>query len=78
MVQSVWNELPARFPGSELDASVVMPNHVHGIILVGALLAAPTSLPCPEVRAQQAAPLPPARMTASAFLETCVMGKCGY
>jgi len=42
MVQSVWDELPARFPGLELDAFVMMPNHVHGIILVGALLAAPS------------------------------------
>ena len=34
MVRSVWNELPTRFPGLELDAFVVMPNHVHGIIVI--------------------------------------------
>ena len=40
MVQSVWDELPTRFPGLGLDAFVVMPNHVHWIaILVGAGLA---------------------------------------
>lgn len=27
-----WNGLPAHFPGVTLDAFVVMPNHVHGII----------------------------------------------
>ncbi len=32
MVQSVWDELPRRLPGLELDAFVVMPNHVHGIV----------------------------------------------
>lgn len=41
-VQVVWNELPRRFPGMELDAFVVMPNHVHGIAtFVGAGLALP-------------------------------------
>ncbi|HEV2289703.1 MAG TPA: transposase, partial [Candidatus Acidoferrales bacterium] len=33
-VWSVWCELPTRFPIVELDAFVVMPNHVHGIIFL--------------------------------------------
>ncbi|MBI3781192.1 MAG: transposase [candidate division NC10 bacterium] len=42
MVQTVWDGLPERFPTVELDASVVMPNHLHGIlIIVGAGLALP-------------------------------------
>lgn len=37
MVQSVWEEMPAFYPGVLTDAFVVMPNHIHGIvILVGA------------------------------------------
>jgi REP element-mobilizing transposase RayT len=37
MVQAVWQQLPAHYPGVECDAFVVMPNHIHGIIvLVGA------------------------------------------
>jgi len=37
MVELVWRELPQHYPGIEVDAFVVMPNHVHGIIiLVGA------------------------------------------
>ncbi len=28
----VWKELPSRFPTIELDAFVIMPNHVHGVI----------------------------------------------
>ncbi|MBI1885791.1 MAG: transposase [Chloroflexi bacterium] len=37
MVESVWRELPQHYPGVEADTFVVMPNHVHGmIILVGA------------------------------------------
>lgn len=29
-----WNEIPAHFPFVGLDAFVVMPNHVHGIIVI--------------------------------------------
>ena len=29
-----WEEIPAHFPQVELDAFVVMPNHVHGIIVI--------------------------------------------
>ena len=34
MVQRVWDELPAQYPGVETDAFVVMPNHVHGIVVL--------------------------------------------
>jgi len=36
IAQSVWDGLPDRFPSVGLDEYVIMPNHVHGIILVGA------------------------------------------
>ena len=41
MVQRVWDGLSDRFPVIESDAFVVMPNHVHGILVVGAALAPP-------------------------------------
>ena len=34
ILQSVWNTLPERFPGLKLDQFVVMPNHIHGIIIL--------------------------------------------
>ena len=34
MVQSVWAALPQRFPAVHLDMFVVMPNHIHGIIVI--------------------------------------------
>ena len=34
MILKVWEELPKRFPTIGLDAFVVMPNHVHGILVV--------------------------------------------
>ena len=37
MVQTAWEELPRQYQGVATDEFVVMPNHVHGIIvLVGA------------------------------------------
>ncbi|MCC6728750.1 MAG: transposase [Chthonomonadales bacterium] len=37
MIQSVWDAIPAFYPGVGIDEFVVMPNHVHGIVvLVGA------------------------------------------
>lgn len=33
-VQSVWHSLPRHFPLIELDAFVIMPNHIHGIIFI--------------------------------------------
>ena len=34
MVQSVWSGLPERFPGMETDSFMVMPNHLHFILLL--------------------------------------------
>jgi REP element-mobilizing transposase RayT len=33
-VQAVWDEMPAHYPGVEADSFVVMPNHIHGIIVL--------------------------------------------
>ena len=52
-VQRTWNGLPSRFPMVVLDAFVVMPNHVHGVLAIvknevgvtgGAASSAPTAL----------------------------------
>jgi putative transposase len=41
MVQPTWEQMPSHYPGCGLDAFVVMPNHVHGIILITAAGAGP-------------------------------------
>ena len=38
-----WVGLSSRFPTVSLDSFVVMPNHIHGIITVGAQFIAPDS-----------------------------------
>jgi len=35
IVENVWNELPTRYPCVGLDEFVIMPNHIHGIIVMG-------------------------------------------
>ncbi len=55
-VQACWAELPQHFPHIELDAFVLMPNHVHGII------------PTHTIGAQHAAPLPRAKPSGDVLL----------
>ena len=41
MVRRLWEGLPGRFPFIQLDAFVVMPNHVHGILVIDESVGAP-------------------------------------
>ncbi len=34
MLETVWHELPLRFPDVSINSIIVMPDHVHGIILI--------------------------------------------
>ena len=34
MVQKAWNGLPGHYPHIALDAFVIMPNHIHGIVVL--------------------------------------------
>ena len=34
MVRGTWDELPSHYPGIILDLSVIMPNHIHGVIVL--------------------------------------------
>jgi putative transposase len=53
-ILDVWNSLPHRFPGIGLDTFVLMPNHVHGIITVGAQFIAPDlAIPIPSPKLGQ-------------------------
>ena len=38
MVQQIWDEMSNRFPSIVMDTFIAMPNHIHGIIIVGAPL----------------------------------------
>jgi REP element-mobilizing transposase RayT len=34
IVKECWNEIPEHFQQVDLDSFVVMPNHIHGIIVI--------------------------------------------
>jgi len=34
MIAATWAALPQRFPTLALDAFVVLPNHIHGILVL--------------------------------------------
>jgi putative transposase len=42
MVQQIWDNIPEWYLGIHVDVSITMPNHFHGIVLVG---AAPSGRP---------------------------------
>ena len=41
MVWRVWDGMPGRFPSIEMDEFVVMPNHVHGVIIIPPVIGVP-------------------------------------
>jgi putative transposase len=47
MVNTVWDELPTYYPGVSIDAFQIMPNHLHGIIVLRHPVGA-TPRGCPE------------------------------
>ena len=64
VVQTVWNDIPKHFPNVELDSFIVMPDHVHGIIvlvgathIVGMAPVGTTSVGATHVGATHASPL---------------------
>ncbi|MBI1820712.1 MAG: transposase [Nitrospirae bacterium] len=53
MILTSWNELPRHYPGVDVDQFVVMPNHVHGIIIL-TVGAGPRA--CPELHIKKRQP----------------------
>ena len=54
-----WRAIPEHFPNVELDAYVIMPNHVHGVIFIRADENRMATNSSPSVGARHASPLPP-------------------
>ena len=48
MVTVAWRALPERFPGMLLDELVVMPNHLHAILMLGTVAGPGRSPECRE------------------------------
>ena len=39
-VEKCWHEIPVHFPNVALDEFVIMPNHVHGILVIDDIVGA--------------------------------------
>ena len=53
MIQNTWDEIPRHYHGVDVDAFIVMPNHIHGVvIIVGA-----TPCGCPDCSMQARGPI---------------------
>jgi putative transposase len=50
IIQTVWDSLLQFYEGIELDAFVIMPNHVHGVIVIGEPVGAIHESPLPPMR----------------------------
>jgi len=50
VIRDTWYDLPNHNRGIELDAFVVMPNHIHGIILINDIIVGAGSEPAPTCR----------------------------
>lgn len=48
MIEKWWRKLPEKYPGIRLDEYVIMPNHLHGIIVI--VGAAPRGRPKPDTQ----------------------------
>ncbi len=69
IVQECWAAIPDHFDGVQLDEFVVMPNHLHGIIIIEEENA-PT--PVASVGATHASPLPAAEGDGALAGDACV------
>ncbi|GBD10355.1 hypothetical protein HRbin22_02627 [Candidatus Thermoflexus japonica] len=65
VAEQCWRDIPAHFPHVELDAFVVMPNHIHGILwIVGMVdpVGAKNISPVGAVGAKYFSPLQPSSL----------------
>ncbi len=69
LVVAEWEALPGRFPAIELDAFVLMPNHLHGIIVIR-----PPGLVRAGQGATVGAGLVPARAETTGMIPTTTVG----
>jgi putative transposase len=61
IVEECWHAIPDHFPNADIDVFVVMPNHLHGIVIIHEIIGRGTS-PI-VVGARHASPLLPATGT---------------
>ena len=46
MVERCWDEIPTHFPNVQLDEFTIMPNHIHGIVVINDFSSELGAKPC--------------------------------
>ncbi|WYD82315.1 MAG: hypothetical protein V8K32_07970 [Candidatus Electrothrix gigas] len=59
MVQTIWDEIPDHYPGVDIDEFRVMPNHIHGIVVLSNPVVGADSCVRPNCRVRPY--IPPSR-----------------
>ena len=78
IVAQRWQEIPDCFPSVTIDESVIMPNHIHGIIVVGATLAVAPTLAVAQTDGAGARPAPTIGEIVGTFKSLCVQDWLRY
>ena len=59
IIRECWNEIPEHYPIVELDKYIIMPNHIHGIIIIrNPIVGAQNLAPGIPIRAEDFRSLP--------------------
>ena len=77
VVETCWEAIPDHFPHAGLDAYIVMPNHIHGIVLITAAaktVGAKNLSPLPGASRSQKSPPPSSFQTPTRTLGSIVRG----
>ena len=65
IANDIWMQIPKQFPYAELGEFVVMPNHIHGILIINKSRPVQTRLNTPKIQTQLIAPNVQTRLIAS-------------
>ena len=70
MVTDTWHQIPQHYAGIELDIFQIMPNHIHGIIVINPVGVGPCAHPHPRIENGQAqGPVPTGSLSVSNVIE---------
>jgi len=70
MVTNTWHQIPQHYAGIELDIFQIMPNHIHGIIVINPVGVGPCAHPHPRIENGQAqGPVPTGSLSVSNVIE---------
>ena len=71
IVAAIWQSIPRHFPNVTLEAWVIMPNHLHGIIVIGDPC-------CPDRTARNPVRCPPSCKISNRYPRAGLTGRAAH